>query len=84
MKPRYNRYGMTQWYWIVRHRRNFKLGKDTQIGSFTLIDAGDGVEIQDKVKVGWGSVILSYSSIDDKRGYEEEIKRRNEIKYEIK
>lgn len=66
--PIFNDYGMTQWNWLVRHRENFKLGKDTQIGSFTVIDAMVGVEIQDNALIGFGVVILSYSSIGKKSG----------------
>jgi len=67
-KPKYNEYGMTQWYWIVRHRENFEIGENTQIGAFTSIDALGKVEIQDNVKIGFGATILSYSSIDNKKG----------------
>jgi len=66
--PVYDEYGMTQWKWIVRYRENFILGKNVEIGALTLIDAYKGVEIQDNVKIGWSSVIISYSSIDGKNG----------------
>lgn len=67
-KPKFDDKGMTQWYWRVLHSENFKLGKNVQIGSFTSIDAMEGVEIEDNVKIGFGCVILSYSSIDKKGG----------------
>lgn len=67
-EARYNEYGMTQWYWLVRHRENFKLGKNTQIAPFTVIDAMNGVEIQDDVKIGFSTVIMSHSTIDNKKG----------------
>ena len=67
-KPRFDEKGLTQWYWRVLHPENFTLGDDVQIGSFTVIDAQEGVEIQDNVKVGFGCVILSYSSTDKKEG----------------
>ncbi len=66
--PEYDEYGMTQWYWRVTHRDNFKLGANVQIGSFTMIDAQEGVEIEDDVKIGYNCAILSYSSIGDKSG----------------
>lgn len=62
--PKYNKYGLTQWYWRVLHKENFKLGENVQIGSFTVIDALEGVEIQDEAKIGFGCTILSFSSID--------------------
>jgi acetyltransferase-like isoleucine patch superfamily enzyme len=67
-EPEFNEMGMTQWYWRVSHRENFKLGVNTEIGSFTMIDAQEGVEIQDDVKIGFGCIILSHSSIDEKNG----------------
>jgi UDP-2-acetamido-3-amino-2,3-dideoxy-glucuronate N-acetyltransferase len=66
--PKYDQYGMTQWFWRVSHRRNFVLGNNTQIGSFTMIDAQNGVQIEDDVKIGYGCTILSYSSIDGRHG----------------
>jgi len=66
--PIYDDYGMTQWHWIVRHKHNLKLGNNTEIGSFTIIDAKEGVIIEDDVKIGWSSVIMSYSSIDNRQG----------------
>jgi len=67
-KPKFNKRGLTQWYWRVLHPENFKLGENTQIGSFTVIDALKGVEIEDGVKIGFSCVIISYSSIDKKEG----------------
>lgn len=67
-KPKYSNYGWTQWGWLVRHRKNFKLGKNTQIGAGTIIDAMEGVVIEDNVKIGFGVKILSYSKIGDKKG----------------
>lgn len=66
--PIYDDMGMTQWYWRVSHQQNFKLGKNTEIGSFTMIDARDRVTIEDDVKVGFACSILSNSTIDDKHG----------------
>ncbi|UCD03759.1 MAG: acyltransferase [Candidatus Woesearchaeota archaeon] len=66
--PIYDDYGMTQWYWLVRHRENFELGENTEIGAFTVIDASSGVRIEDDVKIGWSAVIMSHSSIDGKSG----------------
>ena len=66
--PEFDEIGMTQWFWRVSHRENFKLGNNVEIGSFIMIDARKGVTIEDDVKVGFGCVILSYSSIDNKSG----------------
>ena len=67
-QPIFDEKGMTQWHWIVKHHHNLELGENTEIGSFVLIDAYRGVVIEDNVKIGFGAVILSYSSIDQKSG----------------
>ena len=66
--PTYNPYGITQWGWRVTYKENFFLGKNVQIGSFTMIDAENGVIIEDECKIGPGVNILSTSTIDNKRG----------------
>jgi acetyltransferase-like isoleucine patch superfamily enzyme len=66
--PYFDKRGVTQWTWRALHPQRLKLGKNTEIGSFTSIDAKEGVEIEDNVKIGFGCVILSFSSIDDKKG----------------
>ena len=66
--PEFDDMGMTQWGWRVSYRENFELGKNVEIGTFTMIDAHHGVEIADEVKIGFGCSILSHSSIDKKSG----------------
>lgn len=68
VKPIYNEYGITQWGWRVNHRENLKMSDDVWIGSFTVIDATDGVEIEDDVIIGYGCVITSISRIEKKHG----------------
>jgi acetyltransferase-like isoleucine patch superfamily enzyme len=68
VEPEFDKLGMTQWGWRVSHRENFKLGEDVEIGTFTMIDARHGVEIESGVKIGFGCSILSHSSIDKKSG----------------
>ncbi len=67
-EPKFDEKGMTQWFWRVLHTEKFKLGKNVQIGSFTVIDALEGVDIEDNVKIGFSCVVISYSSIDGKKG----------------
>ena len=67
-EPRFTEYGLTQWHWLVRHKENFKLGRNVEIGSFTLIGCEHGVEIQDNVKIGYHCVIMSDSTIDNRHG----------------
>ena len=66
--PIYDDHGMTQWYWRVLGIENFKLGDRVEIGSFTVIDAKEGVIIEDDVKIGWSCSIFSDSTIDNKKG----------------
>ena len=67
-EPACDEKGMTQWNWRVTHVDNFSLGNNTQVGSFTMIDAQEGVDIEDNVLIGFSCVILSYSSIDNRGG----------------
>jgi acetyltransferase-like isoleucine patch superfamily enzyme len=66
--PVYDEHGITQWGWRANNREHFKLGKNVRIGSFTMIDARDGVEIEDDALIGYGCIIMSFSRIDNKRG----------------
>jgi acetyltransferase-like isoleucine patch superfamily enzyme len=68
IEPSYNEQGMTPWGWRVNHPENFKIGKNVRIGSFTMIDATFGVDIEDDVIIGYGCVIMSLSRLDNKRG----------------
>jgi acetyltransferase-like isoleucine patch superfamily enzyme len=68
IEPVYDEFGITQWGWRVNNRENFKLGNNVRIGSFTMIDAKNVVEIEDDVMVGFGSIIISFSRIDGKDG----------------
>ena len=67
-KPTYDKNGMTQWYWRVIGIENFILGERVEIGSFTIIDAKEGITIEDNVKIGWSCSIFSVSTIDNKNG----------------
>ena len=67
-KPIFDENGMTQWFWRVTHRENFSLGSHVEIGSFTIIDAMNSVNIEDNVKIGWNCTIMSNSTIDGKKG----------------
>jgi len=66
--PEFNERGMTKWNWLCQYHENLKLGKNTDIGAFTYINAKYGVEIQEDVQIGSHCSIYSWSSIDDKKG----------------
>jgi len=65
---KYTEFGWTKWWWLVRHRENFKLGKNTEIAPLVVIGCEHGVEIEDNVKIGYGAVIISDSTVDGKKG----------------
>lgn len=59
---------LTKWHWLVSHVKNLKLGKNTDIGAFTYINAKNGVVIEDEVQIGSHCSIYSVSTIDNKDG----------------
>ena len=66
--PEFGEKGMTRWNWMCQYHENLKLGKNTDIGSFTYINAKYGVEIEEDVQIGSHCSIYSWSTIDDKKG----------------
>jgi len=67
-KPEIKEGKLTKWFWLVRHKNNLKLGKYTDIGAFTYINAKNGVVIEDYVQIGSHCSIYSLSTIDNKEG----------------
>ncbi len=59
---------LTKWNWMVQNKEGLILGKKTDIGAFTYINAKYGVEIQDGVQIGSHCSIYSVSTIDNKNG----------------
>jgi len=57
---------LTEWNWMVQHPEHFALGRDTDIGAFTYINARYGVVIEDDVQIGSHCAIYSQSTIDGK------------------
>jgi acetyltransferase-like isoleucine patch superfamily enzyme len=66
--PEFDESGMTKWHWLCQYHENLKLGKKTDIGAFTYINARYGVEIQEGVQIGSHCSIYSWSTIDNKKG----------------
>lgn len=58
----------TKYNWVVKHLKNLKLGKNTDIGAFTYMNAKNGVIIEDYVQIGSHCSIYSVSTIDNKKG----------------
>lgn len=67
-QPTFNKKGETQWNWVCQYSENLKLGKFTDIGVFTYINANFGVEIEEDVQIGSHCSIYSHSTIDNKKG----------------
>jgi len=59
---------LTKYHWLVQHTEGLVLGRQTDIGAFTYINAKYGVVIEDFVQIGSHCSIYSVSTIDDKRG----------------
>jgi len=66
--PEFDEAGMTKWNWMCQYHKSLTLGKNTDIGAFTYINAKFGVEIQEGAQVGAHCAIYSWSTIDDKKG----------------
>ena len=66
--PEFDERGMTKWNWMCQYHENLEVGKNTDVGAFTYINAKYGVEIQDNVQIGSHCSIYSWSTIDDKQG----------------
>ena len=58
----------TKYGWIVQHSANLKLGRQTDIGAFTYINAKFGVTIEEEAQVGSHCAIYSVSTIDGAHG----------------
>lgn len=56
----------TKYNWVVQNKDGLKLGRRTDIGAFTYINAKNGVTIEDEVQIGSHCSIYSVSTIDDK------------------
>ncbi len=59
---------LTKYNWLVWYAKNLKLGKKTDIGAFTYINAKHGVVIEEGVQIGSHCSIYSVSTIDRKKG----------------
>jgi len=67
-KPEIKEGKITKYNWLVQNKKNFKLGRKTDIGAFTYINAKNGVIIEDYVQIGSHCSIYSVSTIDKKKG----------------
>jgi len=66
--PVFDKSGMTKWNWACQHPEKLKLGRFSDVGAFTYINAEYGVEIGDYTQLGSHCAVYSVSTIDDKSG----------------
>lgn len=59
---------LTKYNWMVQNKSGLTLGKNTDIGAFTYINAKNGVVIEDNVQIGSHCALYSVSTIDEKEG----------------
>jgi acetyltransferase-like isoleucine patch superfamily enzyme len=59
---------LNKYYWLIFHKEKLELGKETDIGAFTLLDASEGIVVEDEVKIGSHCAIYSRTEIDKKKG----------------
>lgn len=57
----------TKWNWVVAYPEGLALGRNTDIGAFTYIQAEAGVIIEDNVQIGSHCSIYSIDTIDNWR-----------------
>ena len=57
----------TEWNWVVAYPEGLTLGRNTDIGAFTYIQAKAGVIIEDDVQIGSHCSIYSVDTIDEWR-----------------
>ena len=58
----------TRYHWIVQNKDGLELGRETDIGAYTYINAKRGVTIEPHVQIGSHCSIYSVSTIDGKEG----------------
>lgn len=67
-KPKIEEGKLTKYNWLVRYKKNLKLGKYTDVGAFVYLNAHSGIIIEDYVQIGGGVKIYSLDTISSKRG----------------
>ena len=66
--PKIEESELTKYNWLVQNKKGLKLGKYTDIGAFTYINAKFGVVIEDNVQIGSHCSVYSVSTIDNEKG----------------
>jgi len=64
--PKIKHNKLTKWNWMVAYPKKLQLGKNTDIGAFTYIQAEYGVIIEDECEIGSHVSIYSHNTINEK------------------
>jgi len=67
-KPSFDDKNMTEWNWMCQHHQNLEVGKNSDVGAFTYINAKHGVIIEEDVQIGSHCAIYSENTIDETKG----------------
>ena len=67
-QPKFDAKNLTKWNWMCQYHQSLKLGKNTDIGAFTYINAKYGVVIEEDVQIGSHCAIYSENTIDKTKG----------------
>ena len=67
-RPEFDEKNMTKYNWVCQHHKNLSLGKGSDIGAFTYINAYYKIRIDEKAQIGSHCSIYSISTIDNKVG----------------
>lgn len=59
---------LTKWHWLVFHEKKLQIGKNTDIGAFTLLEASQGIIIEDEVQIASHCSLYSKTTINNKKG----------------
>lgn len=59
---------LNDYNWLVQNVSKLKLGKYTDIGAFTYMNAKYGINISDYVQIGSHCSLYTLSTIDNKKG----------------
>ena len=78
---KYQGYALNDYNWLVQNVNKLKLGKYTDIGAFTYMNAKYGININDYVQIGSHCSLYTISTIDNKRTYKIRRKFKNRFAF---
>lgn len=67
-KPEFDQNNMTKWGWMCQHHDKLEIGKNSDIGAFSYINAKNGVVIGEDVQIGSHCSVYSQNTIDNTAG----------------